>query len=93
MSKTNTEITYCSFHYSVIPFEAKAAVLRNIRKNFAHLLPSPWWLIDPANPANNVYVSGMSGKRKDIGWQIFAEKVESIDLTIDVQQMLKQAKK
>ena len=48
-----------------------------------HLLPAPWW---PANPTNNVYVSGMSGRRKDKGWQEFATKVDNIDLTINVQQ-------
>ncbi len=50
----------------------------------ACLLPAPWWLIAPANPANNVYVSGMSGRRKDKGWQTFAKKVNTIDLTKDV---------
>ncbi len=67
---------------------AKDDTLKAIRADYAHLLPAPWWLIDPANPANNVYVSGMSGKRKDVGWQTFAEKVESINLTIDVQKIL-----
>ncbi len=67
---------------------AKDKELRAVRRDYAHLLPAPWWLIDPANPANNVYVSGMSGKRKDRGWQNFAENVDNIDLTTDVQKIL-----
>ncbi len=73
-----------------MPEDAK---LKKIRKDYAHLLPAPWWLIDPANPANNVYISGMSGKRKDVGWQTFAEKVESIDLSIDVDKLLQEDSK
>ncbi len=79
-----------SLHYitlnSPVLFKAKDSGLKMIRKKYSHLLPAPWWLIDPANPANNVYISGMSGQRKDKGWQEFARKVNSIDLTKDVQQ-------
>ena len=71
---------------SPVPFKAKDSGLKMIREKYSHLLPAPWWLIDPANPANNVYISGMSGWRKDKGWQEFATKVDNIDLTIDVQQ-------
>ena len=53
------------------------------------MLPPSRWLIDPANPANNVYVSGMPGKRKDKGWEAFAEKVDSIDLKLSVAKILK----
>ena len=68
---------------SPVPFKAKDSGLKMIREKYSHLLPAPWW---PANPTNNVYVSGMSGRRKDKGWQEFATKVDNIDLTIDVQQ-------
>ncbi|XP_064392996.1 uncharacterized protein LOC135340567 [Halichondria panicea] len=72
--------------FGPVPFKAKDSGLKMIREKYSHLLPAPWWLIDPANPANNVYISGMSGWRKDKGWQEFATKVDNIDLTIDVQQ-------
>lgn len=54
--------------------------LQQIRAQYPHLLPAPRWLIDPANPANNVWVSGMGGRRKDRGWKAFAERVCTIDL-------------
>ena len=64
--------------------------LQNIRAQYSHLLPASRWLIDPANPANNVYFSGMSGRDKVKGWEIFAKKINSIDLKLSVKTILKE---
>ena len=66
--------------------------LQSIRARYSHLLPASRWLIDPANPANNVYISGMSGKDKVKGWETFAMRVDSIDLNQSVEKILKDKK-
>ena len=53
------------------------------------LLPQPPRIIDPVNPANNVYLSGVSppskGRRR---WDLFKERISSIDLSITATQIL-----
>ena len=64
--------------------------LQNIRVDYTDLLPEvSKGVIDPANPTNNLYVSGMPGRRKDIGWEAFAKKVDSIDLNMTAEELSK----
>ena len=51
-----------------------------LRETYSDLLPEPPRIIDPVNPSNNVYLSGIS-KSKDNGWDIFAQNIDSVDLS------------
>ena len=63
--------------------------LQDVRSQHSQLLPVSRWLTDPANPANNVYASGMPGRKKDTGWKAFAEKVDTTDLKKTADETIK----
>ena len=69
--------THTHIHSLVIPGGDS-----EIRETYSDLLPEPPRIIDPVNPSNNVYLSGVSrDERNRNRWATFAQKVDSLDLT------------
>ena len=60
---------------------------RSLQSIYAELLPDCPHIIDPTNPANNLYLSGIQrgepGKNK---WTLLAEKIASLDLSSDIME-------
>ena len=55
----------------------------SIGETYAHLLPDKPRIVDPVNPANNLYLSGVGKDPYDDGsgrWEEFKVKVKSIKL-------------
>ena len=54
-----------------------------IRETYSDLLPEPPCIIDPVNPSNNVYLSGVNRDEHnpDHRWATFAQEIDSLDLT------------
>ena len=48
---------------------------------YSDLLPKPPRIIDPVNPSNNVFLSGVTRNKGNDRWEIFAQKVDSVDLS------------
>lgn len=56
---------------------------QRLKTTYADLLPPTPRIIDPVNPANNMYLSGVGPVDYGPGdgkWSVFAKKVNSIDL-------------
>ena len=61
--------------------------------SYRDLLPDPPRIIDPANPANNVYLSGIGKSSYGPGdgrWSLFAQKIDTLNLAITAQVIMKQ---
>lgn len=53
------------------------------------LLPPCPRIVDPVNPANNVYLSGVGHVARGEGkWQVFSEEIPSIDITITAERIM-----
>ena len=60
---------------------------RSLQRTYRELLPQCPRIIDPANPANNLYLSGI--QRSEAGpnkWTPLADKIASLDLSPDIMQ-------
>lgn len=54
-------------------------------QTFADLLPPPPRIIDPANPSNNLYKSGVGPNPYGVGdgkWATFRHEIDTLDLTV-----------
>ena len=51
-------------------------------RKYSDLLPPKPRIVDPVNPANNVFLSGIGGKKRlnQNKWGIFAAKIDSLML-------------
>lgn len=60
---------------------------------YSRLLPDCPRIVDPANPANNVYLSGIGpspyGARGEGKWEKIAAKISSLDLTIPAERLMR----
>jgi len=55
------------------------------------LLPDPPRIIDPANPANNVYLSGIGRSEYGAGdgrWSVLAGKIGTLNLAITAEVIM-----
>ena len=55
------------------------------------LLPDPPRIIDPANPANNVYLSGIGRSEYGPGdgrWSVLAQKIGTLNLAITAEVIM-----
>ena len=50
-----------------------------LQETYKDLLPSCPRIIDPANPANNLYLSGIKGKKGD-KWTPFATNIAHLNI-------------
>ena len=59
---------------------------RGLHDRYADMLPDAPRIVDPVNPANNVYLSGVGPDPYEVGtnndWGTFKRKAATIDLTI-----------
>lgn len=54
-----------------------------LREKYKSLLPPPPRIIDPVNPSNNLYISGIRRSKKgENGWCDFGRKVDELDLHV-----------
>ncbi len=67
----------------------------DLTQTFEDLLPDKPRIIDPVNPCNNLYLSGVgpvitSAERRERNkWGIFARNVDTIDLNLCAQAIMK----
>lgn len=67
------------------------------RRDYPNLLPARPRIIDPANPANNLYITGISSYRPneracdygpgDGNWTVFKREIGTLDLTKKVAEI------
>ena len=63
-----------------------------LRLTYADLLPDKPRIVDPVNPSNNVYLSGVGPVTYGPGdgkWDIFARRVGTIDLSINAEAIMR----
>lgn len=58
-------------------------------QRYRNLLPPPPRIVDPVNPANNLYLSGVGPVDAGGRWDIFAAKIRSFDISITAERMMK----
>ena len=64
------------------PYSISAAAGRQLQDMYSDLLPDPPRIIDPINPANNLYLSGVFRCEKERNkWEPFMRKVDYLDLS------------
>ena len=51
-----------------------------LRKEYKDLVPDCPRIIDPINPANNLYISGIKGGDRRNRWAAFKEKVVGLNI-------------
>lgn len=57
----------------------------NLQVTYGDLLPDKPRIIDPINPANNLYLSGITRcKREENKWGPFMRKIDSLNLSPDI---------
>ncbi len=61
----------------------------DLMRTYEDLLPKEPRIIDPVNPSNNVYLSGIGGVAKGDGkWDVFAAKIDSLKLEHTEMQLM-----
>ena len=63
-----------------------------VREDYSDLLPDPPRIADPVNPSINYYHSGIYGVQQgEAKWAPFVAKVDTLDLSSEVEKEHKEA--
>lgn len=59
---------------------------KHLLETYKELLPACPRIIDPANPANNLYLSGVHRSERANKWTPLADKINSLNLSSTIMQ-------
>ena len=83
-----------SYHTCLVPLFTYSLAIpgadQDVLRKYSDLLPPKPRIVDPVNPANNVFLSGVGPikRRHQNKWDIFAAKIDSLVLEPTETQIL-----